>query len=64
MQARRANFSIIGLTALESKKLISVCDAGISIPFSGRLQQKTAHLLIGQIWNQIIEEKAKDSSGF
>jgi rfaE bifunctional protein nucleotidyltransferase chain/domain len=59
MNARRIECRTVVLTDSGSKKLISLGDAGISLPIKRKARLKTAHSLIGQIWCEIIEEKNK-----
>ena len=57
MKARQKGCRTIGMTGAEGKKLASLCDACILAPTARTARVQEAHILIGHIWCEIIDEK-------
>lgn len=62
MKAREIGCKTIGLTGAEGKKLASLCDACILIPSGRTARIQEAHITIGHIWCEIIEQKIKSKA--
>lgn len=54
MLARLKNCQTIGLTGAEGKKLASVTDTAILVPSKNNLRIQEAHLIIGNLWSEMI----------
>jgi D-sedoheptulose 7-phosphate isomerase len=59
MSARAQGCRVIGLTGAAGKKLASLCDACILIPAERTARIQEAHITIGHIWCEIIDERWK-----
>jgi D-sedoheptulose 7-phosphate isomerase len=59
MTARSNGCKIIGLTGAKGKKLAALCDACILIPAERTARIQEAHITIGHIWCEIIDERLK-----
>ena len=59
MKARSNNCKVIGLTGTKGKKLAALCDACILIPAERTARIQEAHITIGHIWCEIIDERLK-----
>jgi D-sedoheptulose 7-phosphate isomerase len=57
MSARAKGCKIIGLTGAKGKKLAALCDACILIPADRTARIQEAHITIGHIWCEIIDER-------
>ncbi|RMH32453.1 MAG: D-glycero-beta-D-manno-heptose 1-phosphate adenylyltransferase [Acidobacteria bacterium] len=57
MKARQKGCKTIALTGKNGKKLASLCDEAILVPSSKTSRIQEAHITIGHIWCEIIEEK-------
>ncbi|HSK70147.1 MAG TPA: SIS domain-containing protein [Pyrinomonadaceae bacterium] len=60
MTARKIGCKIIGLTGAKGKKLASLCDACVLVPAERTARIQEAHITIGHIWCEIIDEKLKE----
>lgn len=60
MSAREVGCEIIGLTGAKGKKLASLCDRCILIPSERTARIQEAHITIGHVWCEIIDERIKD----
>jgi D-sedoheptulose 7-phosphate isomerase len=59
MSARSKGCKVIGLTGADGKKLASLCDGCILIPARRTARIQEAHITIGHIWCEIIDERLK-----
>lgn len=59
MNARAKGCKVIGLTGSDGKKLASLCDSCILIPARRTARIQEAHITIGHIWCEIIDERLK-----
>ena len=57
MKAREIGCKTIGLAGAKGKKLASLCDASILIPSERTARVQEAHITIGHIWCEIIDQK-------
>jgi D-sedoheptulose 7-phosphate isomerase len=56
MEARRRGCKVIGLTGAKGKKLASLCDEVILVPSARTARIQEAHITIGHIWCEMIDE--------
>ena len=61
MAARAKGCRVIGMTGAGGKKLASLCDACILIPAERTARIQEAHITIGHIWCEIIDERLKSN---
>jgi D-sedoheptulose 7-phosphate isomerase len=59
MSARSKGCKVIGLTGADGKKLASLCDSCILVPARRTARIQEAHITIGHIWCEIIDERLK-----
>lgn len=57
MTARTLGCKTIGLTGAAGKKLASVCDAAILAPTARTARIQEAHIFIGHVWCEIVDQK-------
>ncbi|HEY0427875.1 MAG TPA: SIS domain-containing protein [Pyrinomonadaceae bacterium] len=62
MRARANDCKVIGLTGASGKKLAALCDNCILIPAERTARIQEAHITIGHIWCEIIDERLKSKS--
>jgi D-sedoheptulose 7-phosphate isomerase len=56
MEARRRRCKVIGLTGAKGKKLASLCDQVILVPSERTARIQEAHITIGHIWCEMVDE--------
>jgi D-sedoheptulose 7-phosphate isomerase len=57
MSARKIGCEVVGLTGAKGKKLASLCDKCILIPSDRTARIQEAHITVGHIWCEIIDER-------
>lgn len=62
MTARAKGCKVIGLTGADGKKLASLCDRCILVPARRTARIQEAHITIGHIWCEIIDERLKSKN--
>lgn len=59
MKARQIGCRTIALTGAAGKKLAALCDANLTVPVKRTAHIQEAHIAVGHIWCEIIDEKFK-----
>jgi len=59
MSARKSGCQVIGLTGANGKKLASLCDLCVLIPAERTARIQEAHITVGHVWCEIIDERIK-----
>jgi D-sedoheptulose 7-phosphate isomerase len=59
MTARTRGCKTIGLTGDKGKKLAGICDSSVLVPSSRTARIQEAHITIGHIWCEMIDERLK-----
>jgi len=59
MSGRKSGCQVIGLTGANGKKLASLCDLCVLIPAERTARIQEAHITVGHIWCEIIDERIK-----
>ena len=57
MSARKRGSKVLGMTGANGKKLASLCDACLMIPFDRTARIQEAHITIAHIWCEMIEAR-------
>ncbi len=59
MSGRKSGCQVIGLTGANGKKLASLCDLCVLIPAERTARIQEAHITVGHVWCEIIDERIK-----